>query len=214
MKMTVILGSQSAATAPKLVGATVPATGWTETWWLPTSNFAGNLLIAQNYVVVRAALLGIGAFIQAVKLTLPGVQPVNLKRQSQVYYPPTGVGGATVYDSPGVDDYDPTQVDLQFRIEAGPAKRRTLFLGGLPDSQTDTFQVGGMLQSYLNGPQMKRFQAFVIANFGSRDIVPPRITPPSANTYLYNAITAVIPIQTRNRKRGRPFFLFRGRRTV
>lgn len=212
LKMTVFCGSGSAATAPKQTGQTIPPTGWTETWWLSSSSFTLGVAIAQAYIPIRAALFGVGAYISAVRVTLPGVQPVALKRQSQIAFPNLGEGGASVFVNQPADDYDPTQADLMFRVEAGPAKRRVFWLGGMPDSQTDSFQLAGVKPAYTNSGGMKKLINFILANFGTRDLVPPRNPVPSLNTYTFNQITDVIPIQARNRKRGRPFYLFRGRR--
>lgn len=180
-------------------------TGWSETWYSAQADIT---VVANQdvlpYVKARAQLLGIGAHVESAT-----VSQYPATRITRVYYFQGSVGyPPSLLQSPQ-DDYDPTQVDLLLRIEDTSGHRRQLWLGGLPDSQTDQLKAQGMSASFLVGPLMTQYvKAIKTAGWGVRSLY--LVGPPKV--YTFNPVQYVQPIMIRNRKRGRPFELFHGRR--
>lgn len=180
-------------------------TGWSETWYSASGDISLVLKTAVPiYIKARAQLLGIGAFIQSVRVSqVPATRITAVQFiQGTQGQPPT------LLQSPA-DDYDPTQVDLLLRVEDLLGHRRQLWIGGLPDSQTDTLKQQGMSAAFLNGPLMGQYiTAIDKAQFGIRS----RLTVGPPPTFQWSAVQTVQPVMIRNRKRGRPFELYHGRR--
>lgn len=188
-------------------GGTAP-TGWSENFFAPSGmdpqSFRDYLI--DNYVPKRQQLMGIGAFVQAVV-----AKKIPPNRTSSIAFvaPPKGGINSREYSNPGPDDYDPTQVDLLLRMETASGKRRQFWLGGLPDSVTDQLLEQGLKAAFLFSAAFIQWIKVVtggVISIRFRATVGP---PPTFNSEI---ITKVQPIMVRNRKRGRPFFLFRGRR--
>lgn len=179
-------------------------TGWTETYWSTQGNLDVAVdLAVKKYVPKRAALLGVGASIKAVRAS---TIPPN--RLSSITFVSGKAGDPSLFTTSPEDDYDPTQVDLLVRVTDVGGHRRQLWVGGLPDSQTDQLKIQGVNGAFINSPAWKQFvQGILDNNFCIRS----KNTPP-ATGYTAQSISTVVPIMIRNRKRGRPFFLFRGRR--
>lgn len=194
-KITIFFGA-SGGTAP---------TGWTENYWSGQVDL--NLaieLVKNNYIKPRAALLGQGARIESIRAA---TNPPS--RVTQVRFITGKEGDPSLFTTSPADDYDPTQVDLLCRATTAAGKRRQLWIGGLPDSQTDQLIAQGILGAFIASPAWKQFVAGIIKaglflRFKATNGPPP--------TYLADPIADVAPIMVRNRKRGRPFELFRGRR--
>jgi hypothetical protein len=187
-------------------GGTAP-TGWTETYWSGTANLQVSVDAAVNsYVPKRAALLGLGARIQAVKAT-----SIPSNRSSFLRFLVGKEGDANLFTAGDADAYDPTQVDLLCRVETANFKRRSLWIAGLPDSVTNQLLATGITGAFTASPAWKQFVA-AIQNTGFQIRYKDTNGPPP--TYMASEITRVQPIMVRNRKRGRPFFLFRGRRNA
>jgi hypothetical protein len=187
-------------------GATTPQ-GWTETFWTSVAASQNQLQnIVNNYVSQRCALLGQGASLQFARIT-----NVPANRISFIQYMTGKQGLANLFTNPPGDDYDLSSLDLLVRMQDNVGKRRQFWMGGLPDSQTDTGQQNGILGAFVNSPAWKQWlQAIGNCGFGIRSIQAKG--PPT--TYMFNLIQLplVQPIMTRKRSRGRPFDLFRGRR--
>lgn len=186
-------------------GGTAP-TGWTETMYsnLPVTDVNLDLLV-QNYVPARRQLLGNGAFIQGARLS---TIPPN--RQASVQFFQGNFGLPSVFTHSPADDYDPTQVDLLLRVDDGNGHRRQFWLGGLPDSQTDQLLAQGMSSGFINSASMRNFKR-ALTTGGSLGLRY-GVTKPPSPVGTYAKFVNVTPIMVRNRKRGRPFELFRGRR--
>lgn len=186
-------------------GGTAP-TGWTETYWSGTVDLRISAQAAVNsYVPKRAALLGLGSKIQFVRAT---TVPPN--RNSFIIFMVGKEGDPTIFDAGTQDAYDPTQVDLLVRLQTANNKRRSLWIAGLPDSVTNQLIATGINGSFTGSPAWKQFvQSILSTGFQIRY----KVTTPSPG-YEAAEITQVQPIMVRNRKRGRPFFLFRGRRNA
>lgn len=185
-------------------GGTAP-TGWTETYWSGIANLQVAVDSAvQSYVPKRAALLGLGARIQAVKAT-----SIPSNRNSFIRFLVGKEGDANLFTAGDQDYYDPTQVDLLCRVQTAGFKRRSLWIAGLPDSVTSQILNTGVAGAFTSSPAWKQFVASII-NTGFQ--IRYKVTNGPPPTYEVSEITQVQPIMVRNRKRGRPFFLFRGRR--
>lgn len=185
-------------------GGTAP-TGWTETFWSDRTDLKALLLaVRQQYIPKRRDLLGVGARLQAIR-----VSNIPPNRVSYVYFTQAKEGNGTLFDNAGPDDYDPTQVDLLWRLQTVGGKRRQFYMSGLPDSVTDQIQDQGVTGAFVNSAAVKQWQTAVQAipmgiRFKTADGPPP--------VFAWDQITDFIPVMIRNRKRGRPFELFRGRR--
>lgn len=185
-------------------GGTAP-TGWTENFW----SFQADLptlidQVVKQYVPKRAALLGVGCKIQSVR-----VSTNPLSRVTQVRFIVGKAGEPSVFTTSPADDYDPTQVDLLCRATTAQGKRRQLWVGGLPDSQTDQLLSQGITGAFTTSPTWKQYVAAIQA---SQLLLRFKLTNGPPPTFGADPITDVQPIMVRNRKRGRPFDLFRGRR--
>lgn len=196
-------------------------TGWTETWW----SFHASLDVAQTaaikYAKARKELLGLGCYMQAWRgvLNPAGFTPPGPpKRVSQVYFFRGSEGLPTTYTSAVNDQFDPSHEDLLCRVQAKfttgtppvpIVKRRPGFLAGLPDSQTDQLKINGIDAAYVNSDVWKAWIASLVNT-------PYYVRYKTANgppaVYTAAAITDVQSEQVRHRNRGRPFFLFRGRK--
>ncbi len=184
-----------------------PNSGWTETFYLPSGMSASQSLLNQvvsAYVPARAALLGAGASMMYARITnLPPnrisfVQYLNNKQ------------GASQYGNPiQPQDYDLSSLDLLVRMQDGIGKRRSFWMGGLPDSYTDTGLQQGIQGGFVSGPAWKQWiNTIGQLQFQLRSIEmkgPPKV-------YQANPIVQIVPIYTRKRNRGRPFGQPRGRR--
>jgi len=187
-------------------GGTAP-TGWTETFWTSEADLKQNVVrVRQFYLPKRIALLGAGTKVAAIRATaVPG------NRLSYIEFPTGKEGEPSVFDRVGEDSYDPTQVDLLVRLQTANGHRRQFWVGGLPDSQTDQLKLQGVTGQFTNSPGWKQFSdAIIKSGFNIRY----KATAGPPPTYLATPITDIFPIMVRNRKRGRPFFLFRGRSAV
>lgn len=195
-QLRIIIGFESA-------GGTAP-TGWSETWYPAGSNADDALIQAKAYVAKRKELLGMGATVQFAKVT--NIPP---NRQSKIYFFEGKEGTPTLFTGSG-DQYDPTQVDLLMRVQSTtPAARRQWAISGLPDSVTNQLIQSGVKDTFVTSPIFKQLIALIKSlGWGIRKKT--ANGPPPVFTFA--SITDIFPIMVRNRKRGRPFELFRGRR--
>lgn len=185
-------------------GKTAP-TGWTETWYTPQTDPDKAIGEARTYVSFRRNFLGNGCFIQAVRVSL-----IPSSRVAGVYFFQGTEGLPQGYTNAPDDDYDPTQVDLLLRVKAGNNAARQWWLGGLPDSQTDQLKTQGTTAPFIQQViQSQTIQTIKNNGWLIRSQIKPHTTPPTFQSF---PITSVQPVMIRNRKRGRPFYLFRGRR--
>jgi hypothetical protein len=180
--------------------------GWTETFYLPQPfTFDQAIAKAKTYMQSRHSLLGNGAAAVAVR-----VSNIPPNRLSQIYFFQGKEGMPDLFTSAPGDDFDPTQVALNIRAQDAAGDKRVYWLDGLPDSVTHTLVAQGIDGAYINSPIFKQtLQAIQTVGYGLRVVVKPKAAPP---VYNFQPITTMQPIMVRNRKRGRPFFLFRGRR--
>lgn len=186
-------------------GGTVP-TGWTETFYSNSEDL--DLLIElwkNRYCGKRAELLGKGARISYLR-----VSTISAPRRSRTISL-FGKDSESYSNQSRGDSYDPVQVDLLIRMTTALGKRRQFWLAGLPDKYTDQLIKDGMEANLIYGPVYKQyFQAIrdleALIRYKSS---PPVLTPFDSATIVH-----ADPIMIRNRKRGRPFKLFRGRRAV
>lgn len=187
-------------------GGTAP-TGWTETFYATgqTPEQLRDYLI-DNYVPVRLDLMGIGARIQAV--VAKNIPPNRISSIAFVT-PPKGPP-SRFFGNNGPDDFDPTQVDLLIRLETAGGKRRQFWMAGLPDSVTDQLLNQGIHDaSFLSSQAFVRWVKVVTGGVLSIRFKTANGPPPVFGSAIITKATAIM---VRNRKRGRPFFLFRGRR--
>jgi hypothetical protein len=180
-------------------GGTVPV-GWTETWYDLSTFLPGALSNAKKYIGVRKNLLGKGAKITFIRVT----DTANL-RFTNVYQVPESEGIGSTYVNSPADDFDQAHEDLLVRVEAGAGNRRSWFISGLPDSQTDQLKVKGMDAAFVDGPLIGLVYGVILANNWA-------IRIGKKPNFTYPAITSFVARMVRNRKRGRPFDLFRGKR--
>jgi len=186
-------------------GGTAP-TGWTETFWSSQGNLETAVLDCVNkYVPKRKELLGVGATVQAVRATsippnrLSFIEFIVGEKDRQGVYWSAQSGG----------QYDPTQVDLLVRAQTADGHRRQIWLAGLPDEVTSQLVEQGVRGAFINGALYKQWAGAIRAMpYGIR------WKSGAGPVYTFSPITQIQPIMVRNRKRGRPFFLFRGRRAV
>lgn len=184
-------------------GGTAP-TGWTESWYKTVTDYSELLALAAGYVKVRKELLGDGA-----SITYYRISDDTVKRDTQVVYV-QGKDGISQKYTNAEDAYDPVQVDLLLRVEGTPFTRRQWALSGLPDSVTRSLVAGGVEGVFINGAAFKNLTSYIISNgLAIRKEVKPSTDP---KTYVLITVDKIQPITVRNRKRGRPFNLFRGRR--
>lgn len=185
-------------------GGTVPA-GWTETYWSAVEDLASLVtFIRQNYVPARSALLGVGAKIVAVRATK---NPPT--RVSRIAFMQGKEGDPSLFTTSPADDFDPVQVALLCRGVTINGKRRQMWIDGLPDSVTDQLVKTGVLGSFTASPAWKQF---VKAVQNSNLLLRFKTANGPPIVYDSEQLTDIQPIMVRNRKRGRPFYLFRGRR--
>lgn len=180
-------------------------TGWTETWYTSDDSFLTMGALADSYLLPRRGLLGPGAEIKYWRTE--STDPAK-KRSTRVRFMTGTEGKPYFYTSSPADDFDPSQSDLLLRIDGndsgGVTARRSLMLAGIPDSQTDQLKAQGINAPYVTNGIWTGFSTFVKGAFLIRKGKSP--------TFSYIPIVNVQPIMMRNRKRGRPFELFRGRR--
>jgi hypothetical protein len=197
-------------------GKSVPV-GWTETWWSFHASLDAAETAARTYVTVRKQLLGLGARVTAWRGTFnPAAFPAqNVKRISQVYFFQGNEGIGSTYTIEATDAFDPAHEDLLCRAEslfqAGPppvGSRRSVFLSGMPDRLTDQLKAQGVDAAFLGAD----FKQWVKRLKEIPYYIRKKITNGPPPTYNGYAIESVQPIMIRHRNRGRPFFLFRGRR--
>lgn len=188
----------------KAAGGTAP-TGWTETYWSTVTDLKDNLdTCEKTYVPKRAALLGVGAAIQFIR-----VSKVPPNRITQVRFLNGKQGDPSLFTTSPADDYDPTQVDLLCRVTDTAGRRRQMWIAGLPDSQTDQLLAQGITGAFTASPSWKQFvKAVKDCGYCIRS----KATAGPPPTFAANQIDTIDPIMVRNRKKGRPFELFRGRR--
>ena len=183
------------------------STGWTETFWSSEANLQVAVTdCKRTYVPRRKELLGVGATIT--HIIAPSIPTTRL---SYIEFLRGKDGEGQLFTTSPRDDFDPTQVDLLLRMQTANGHRRQLWLGGLPDSVTDTLLAQGIEAAFTSAPVFKQLVAAIV---GLQYAVRYKATNGPPPTYLATPITEVFPIMVRNRKRGRPFFLFRGRRTA
>lgn len=181
--------------------------GWTETFYLPVGTFDDAIKRAKAYMQNRHSLLGNGAHAVAVR-----VSNVPNTRQTQIYFFQGKEGDPDIFTSPPGDDFDPTQVALVVRMEDAAGDKRVFWVDGLPDSVTHTLVAQGIDGVYIASPIFKNtIQSIIDQGFCLQVVNKPVAMP---KTYTYPAITKGQTIMVRNRKRGRPFFLYRGRRVA
>lgn len=185
-------------------GGTVPA-GWTETYYNANTTLDTVLTtVRQKYVPKRAALLGQGAKVIAVRVT--NYPP---DRISRIAYLTGKEGDPSLFTTSPNDDFDPVQVCLLCRYVSINGHRRQGWVDGLPDSVTDQLIKTGVIGSFTASPAWKQF----VASFNASGL---QIRFKTANgppiLYGFEEIVDVQPIMVRKRNRGRPFSLFRGRR--
>jgi hypothetical protein len=190
----------------KASGGTAP-TGWTETFWSTITSLQDNIdQVVKIYVPKRAALLGVGAEIQYVRAAKV---PPNRITQVSFLSGLGKIGAPSLFTTSPADDYDPTQVDLLCRVTDTSGHRRQLWIAGLPDSQTDQLLNQGITGAFISSPAWKQYQKAVNdCGFCIRS----KVTNGPPPTFAANQIATIDPIMVRNRKKGRPFELFRGRR--
>lgn len=187
-------------------GGSAPA-GWTENFYLAAAANPALLLTIQNaYIPKRVEILGAGATMVSIRLS---TVPAN--RITQVYILKPGEGQSKTYVAgTKSSDTDPTQVDLLCRVQDIFGKRRQLWIAGIPDIATDTAVAGGIEGTYsLSGAFTQLTGTMVKLGFGIRWRANPGVLPA---TYTFGQFLSVQPVSVRNRKRGRPFNLYRGRR--
>jgi hypothetical protein len=190
-------------------GKTAP-TGWTETWWTGNSDPNGALEEAKAYVALRRNFLGQGAYVQSVRVSTIPIPPAVASRVAGLYFFQGTEGLPQQYTNSPDDDYDPTQVDLLLRVKAGNNAQRSWWMGGIPDSQTDQLKTQGTTAPFIQQViQSQTVQKIISNGWMVRSQIKPHTNPATFQAF---AITSVQPIMVRNRKRGRPFYLFRGRR--
>lgn len=185
----------------------VTPTGWTETFYSQQPDLS--VLVAQavdTYVPARRQLLGQGAEIKYVR-----VSNVPPNRSTFISYMTGKQGLPNIFTNSPADDYDPTQVDLLVRMQTTSGKRRQFWMGGLPDSVTDTGQESGVRGAFTSSSAWKSWvRAIGDLNWGIRFQIaagPPKV-------YSFEPMLYFIPVASRRRARGRPFNLFRGRKLV
>lgn len=193
-------------------------TGWTETLWGNQPDLDTARANAKDYMTIRKNLLGIGAIALAWRGTLvpAGFIPPAPKRITQVYFFQGNEGVGEQFVRSPDDDYDPAHEDLLLSVQSafdpGPppqSSRRSMFLSGLPDSQTDQLKTQGMNAPYLFGAQMSQF---IKELTGGRWYNRKKTGAGPPATFTAYPISRVQPIMVRHRNRGRTFFPFRGRR--
>jgi len=187
-------------------GGTAP-TGWTETFYSDDTEPDLLLTKVKNlYLPKRVAVMGAGVMAKFIKIS--NIPPNRLTKVAFL----SGKQGENSQVSNSQDDaYDPTQVDLLIRMRDATGHARQFWLAGLPDRYTNQLVAQGINAPFLNGAAMVQFlQSFLKAEFKIRW----KATNGPPPTYNATNILAVDPVMVRNRKRGRPFSLFRGRRAV
>ena len=192
----IIIGFESA-------GANIP-TGWTELFYSTNTDLKSvRDAWVGTYVTPRARLLGQGARLTVVKVTQVSpttrtsyIQKIGLAGQAQRY---TGAN----------DQFDPTQGDLWIRMQDANGKRRGCWLAGVPDSQTISALPNGITQSYVTDGTWTGWVKALKVLGACIQWKTPGSNPP---VYNWTLIMDIEALEMRNRKRGRPFPLFRGRR--
>jgi len=205
-KITVIFQHRPTSTTNQI--GSLPS-GWTETWYTPwpSGSYTALLALAKGYVAVRKEMLGVGAFVEAVR-----VSDDEVFRDSLWYeFLKQKENSSSIFTTPVTDGVDVPWTDLMCRVEAGPFKRRTFWVAGLPDEVTETWVTQGVDPTFVFSKAWVALVNYIIANFSERVAVRPATTPP---TFTLQGITNIIPRQVRIRKKGRPFGLLRGLRPL
>lgn len=187
-------------------GGTAP-TGWTETFFSDDSSLDQILDKAQNiYLPKRVDLFGAGVVCKYIKAA--NIPP---NRQTLTRFITGKAGENSQLSNSQQDAYDPVQVDLLIRLNTANGKQRQFWLAGIADKYTNQLVTQGMTAPFLEGPAFKQFLAAMKkAEFRIRY----KVTNGPPPTYDSGLIVGQVPVMIRNRKRGRPFNLFRGRRAV
>lgn len=204
-RLTIFYQAQGGSVGSEIGGSPVTPTGWTETFYSGLSDLGTLISRGQDYMKVRRSLLGVGAIAKYIRAS-----KIPPDRTTKVYYFIGKEGVGDLFTTSPADAYDPTQVDLLCRVEALDGKRRSLWLGGIPDSQTVTLRAQGINSSFVNSAAFKSWVNKMISlQFGIRVVNHPLTNP---KTFSIDTIAALTPIEVRKRDRGRPFNLYRGRR--
>jgi hypothetical protein len=193
--------------------------GWSEIIWLNTTG--GDLLAAVEtarvLATLRAQLLGPGYQLSVIRASKEGV--FRDSRVLQVNY--TGKPGPF---SPSGEEGDFASSAVLIRMEADDKDRRQMWLSGAPDSlQTINSNITDpdWLQKFKKwGAEITgQYAYFGLTKDAATNKAPKKTlnpTPPPKYVVrpmqLYN-ITKVILREYSTRKRGRPFDLYRGRRS-
>jgi len=187
-------------------GGTAP-TGWTETFYSDDTDldlFADK--VRNIYMPKRVALMGAGVIAKFLR-----VSNVANNRLTRVLYLSGKQGENAQVSNSQEDAYDPTQVDLLVGMWDSVGHRRQFWLAGLPDRYTNQLVTQGVTAPFINGAAFKQWADSVLkAEFKIRW----KATNGPPPTYNATNILRVEAKMIRNRKRGRPFNLFRGRRAV
>lgn len=187
-------------------GGTVP-TGWTETFYSETADL--DILISDArtlYLPSRVSLLGKGAVAKFIRAS-----HIPPDRKTKVVQLGGKQGENQSLTDSARDAYDPTQVDLLYRLRDADGHARQFWLAGLPDRYTDQLVAQGVDAGFLNGPAFKQFSDAIL---NARFLIRWKNSSGVPTPYLATRIVSCDPVMIRNRKRGRPFRLFRGRRAV
>lgn len=194
----------------KADGGTYPA-GWTENFYSTGGVAQATLDNAWTaYVSVRADMLGVGAQIQSARIASPTVPGQVNPRITFVRFAVGAEGQGKTFSDPTTQGFDPTQVDLLCRVATAEGKKRQFWVAGIPDDQTYSLKQQGIVSSYINSPAFKQFvKAMIKAGFCVRWRNNPGVLPA---TYSATPFLTCQPVMVRNHKRGRPFYLVRGKR--
>lgn len=182
---------------------TVPV-GWSETLYRTQLGPNTDQNAGLAYVGIRKQILGDGAACIAMRYAQLDNPRAGIIRSL------TEAEGTPTPSSPfGKYAYDPAQWDMLFAFRnPGLGYKRPFFLAGVPDYFTDQFKAKGMDAAFLNGAKMNDWIQELTA--GGWCWYPKDRTAPNPKPRILMPITQVTPRMMRARKRGRPFFLFRG----
>lgn len=201
-KLTIFFNAHGSSPMADAMGT--PSVGWTETFYSALSSLTSLILVGKNYADKRSNMLGVGATVMYLRAST--IPPNRLTR---VFFYRGNSGQGDIYTKVPQDAYDPTQVDLLCRMEAVNGKRRMIWIAGLPDSLTSTAKSQGVDAAFINDPPFKQWVNFIKTNQLSMRFKETAGPPP---TFGISSIIDIIPVMMRKRNRGRPFYLFRGRR--
>jgi len=191
--------------------------GWTETFWLRSTggDLLAALVDAKGMALFRAALLGPGYMIETVRVSKEGIF-----RDSRIEQ--TNYTGKLLPMAPENEVGDFASSAVLIRMEADDKNRRQMWLSGAPDS------LQSIDKNIADPAWMQKFNRWsgeITANWAYFGLTKNPATnkapakevnpdPPPAFLarphQLYN-ITKCIIREYSTRKRGRPFYLYRGR---